>query len=306
METKILHGKPVADEIYIDLSRKIEKMPKKPYLVVFLIGDDPASKSYVVSKAKAAKKIGIREETVVLSPSTKEKELEYLIKKCAEEDDPDGILVQFPLPRHINPEKIILSIPPEKDVDGLHPQNLGSLMRGTAGHYPCTPSGVIELMKYYGIHTKGKNAVVLGRSLITGKPMANLLLDKAQDATVTVCHSSTPDISSFTTNADIVISAVGKPEFLKSEMVREGSTVIDIGVNRIPSASSKSGYVLKGDADFENLLGRVSGITPVPGGVGLLTVAMLMRNTVESALLRENKNGNTVGLSAQRASEENS
>lgn len=305
METKILQGKPVADEIYSDLSGKIARMQRKPYLVVFLVGEDPASKSYVSSKTKAAKKIGIRENTLVLPTGIKENELEYLVKKCAEEENPDGILVQFPLPSHINPEKIILSIPAEKDVDGLHPQNLGSLMRGTTGHYPCTPSGVIALLEYYRIQTKGKNAVVLGRSLITGKPMANLLLDKGIDATVAVCHSATPDISRYTSNAEIVISAVGRPCFLKSEMVKEGSTIIDVGVNRVPCSSSKNGYVLKGDSDFDNMLGRVSGITPVPGGVGLLTVAMLMKNTVKAALLRENKNGNTVGLSAQRASEEN-
>ncbi|MBN1619141.1 bifunctional 5,10-methylenetetrahydrofolate dehydrogenase/5,10-methenyltetrahydrofolate cyclohydrolase [candidate division WOR-3 bacterium] len=284
METRILEGRPVADKIYSEIAKTVAQMDKKPELVVFLIGDDPASRSYVKSKTRAAEKIGIKEKTVFLPENTSENDLERAIRDCVEEENPDGILVQFPLPQHINPEKIISVIPPEKDVDGLHPQNLGALMRGTTGHYCCTPSGIMALADYYGIDFRGKNTVLIGRSLIVGKPLANLLLAKGTDATLTVCHSLTKGLEQYTKKADIVISAVGKANYLKKDMVKEGCVIIDVGVNRIESSSSKSGYQICGDADYKDFLGHAGSITPVPGGVGLLTVAMLMKNTVNSAL----------------------
>ncbi|MBN2363480.1 bifunctional 5,10-methylenetetrahydrofolate dehydrogenase/5,10-methenyltetrahydrofolate cyclohydrolase [candidate division WOR-3 bacterium] len=284
MDTKILQGKPVADRIYAEISETVANMDEKPKLVVFFVGEDPASKSYVSSKARAAKKTGIIETTLTLPECTKENELVHMIKKYAEEENPDGILVQFPLPGHIDPEKIILAVPPEKDVDGLHPQNLGALLRGTSGHYCCTPAGIIALMDYYGLRVKGKSTVVLGRSLIVGKPLANLLLAKGTDATVTVCHSATSDLREYTENADYVVSAIGKANFLKKDMIKEGCCIIDVGVNRVESDSSAKGYSIRGDADFESMIGYAGAITPVPGGVGLMTVAMLMKNTVNSAL----------------------
>jgi len=212
------------------------------------------------------------------------------IKDLIVKDDPDGILVQLPLPGHIDEEKIIQTIPADKDVDGFHPYNLGCLLRGLPALYPCTPAGIMELLRFYNIDVSGRRVVIIGRSLIVGKPLAVMLMKKSVDATVTVCHSRTKNINEISKQADILIAALGKPKFIKREMVRENSIVIDVGVNSIDDPHSKKGYKLVGDCDFDNLIGHVDAITPVPGGVGPLTVALLMHNTVRASLVRSNLN----------------
>lgn len=277
MAAKILNGKYVAEKIRHDLSIKVKNIKDKtgrvPGLAVVLVGDDPASKTYVSMKEKACKKVGIYSEVYKLKADAQEHELLKLIHQLNSDEKIDGILVQLPLPGHIDEKKIIDAIKPEKDVDGFHPVNIGKLLINEKGFIPCTPYGIIKLLDYYGIEIEGKNAVVVGRSNIVGKPLAVLLLHR--NATVTICHSRTKNLPDITKKADILVAAVGKARIITSDMVKEGAVVIDVGINRIEGK-------LRGDVDYEKVKEKASWITPVPGGVGPMTITMLLNNTIEA------------------------
>lgn len=245
-------------------------------LTVIIVGDDPASRVYVNSKKKACEALGITSQEFALPQDTTEEELLSLIEKLNKDDKVNGILVQLPLPKHINEETVINTIDPKKDVDAFHPQNVGKIMIGNYDFLPCTPAGVMELIQESGISVTGKECVVLGRSNIVGKPQAMLLLH--QNGTVTVCHSRTQNLKEVTKRADILVAAIGKPNFVTADMVKEGAVVIDVGINRMPDKT------LCGDVDFEAVSKVASAITPVPGGVGPMTIAMLMKNTVTAAI----------------------
>lgn len=285
--SKILYGKPVAEAVYQRIQEKINDMKSHgitPGLVVVLVGEDPASQVYVRKKGKMCEKLGLVSETIHLNATTSEEELLNLINKLNNDSRYHGILVQLPLPAQIDEKKVILSIDPAKDVDCFHPQNVGLLVSGNPYVLPCTPAGIMEILKYYNIETQGKHVVVLGRSNIVGKPMANLLMQKNKEAnaTVTVVHSRTKNIADITRSADIIIAAIGQPEFLKADMVSESAVIVDVGINRV-SADNEKGYRLAGDVAFEEIHGKVQSITPVPGGVGPMTIAMLMNNTLTAA-----------------------
>ncbi|MCL6099869.1 MAG: bifunctional methylenetetrahydrofolate dehydrogenase/methenyltetrahydrofolate cyclohydrolase FolD [Bacteroidetes bacterium] len=281
----IIDGKKVAAEIRQELKEKVEWLRslnvRVPGLVTILVGDNPASLSYVTSKGKACNEIGMLSKIEKLSADTSEEELLKLIDSYNSNNDYDGILVQLPLPKHINEDKVIERIAPSKDVDGFHPISVGNLVIGKDTFYPCTPYGVVELLKRYKIETSGKHVVVVGRSNIVGKPVANLLLQKKEgaNAVVTVCHSAAKDLSRFTKEADILIAAIGRPYFIKANMVKDGVAVIDVGINRVEDSTLPKGYKLVGDVDYENVSKKASFITPVPGGVGPMTIAMLLQNT---------------------------
>ncbi len=281
----IIDGKKVAADIRAELKIKIDQLKTEdkalPGLVTILVGEDPASKVYVRMKHKACDEVGINSKAEVLDASITENELLKLIEQYNNDPLFHGILVQLPLPKHINEDAVIEAISPAKDVDGFHPKNVGKMVIGKETFFPCTPHGVVELLQRYNIETKGKHVVVVGRSNIVGKPVANLLLQKKEgaNAIVTVCHSAAEDLSYHTKQADILIAAIGRPEFIKEEMVKEGCVVIDVGVNRVDDSTSKKGYKLVGDVDFENVSKKASHITPVPGGVGPMTIAMLLKNT---------------------------
>ncbi|WP_456408518.1 bifunctional methylenetetrahydrofolate dehydrogenase/methenyltetrahydrofolate cyclohydrolase FolD [Caldithrix abyssi] len=284
---KLLKGKPVADHIYGQVSERLKILKEKgilPRLTVILVGDDPASKVYVSRKEKTCQKLGMDSETLHLPAATSQAELLQLIEKLNADRSTHGILVQLPLPAHIDEHRVLLKIDPDKDVDCFHPRNVGLLVSGKPYVLPCTPAGIVEMLKYYQIQTEGKHAVIIGRSNIVGKPMANLLMQKASaaNATVTVVHSRTKNLPEFTRQADILVAAMGRPEFVKADMVKEGAVVIDVGINR-KDADNEKGYVLVGDVAFDEVLPKAAGITPVPGGVGPMTIAMLMHNTLTVA-----------------------
>ena len=286
METKIIDGKQIASDVRADVAKKVAELKEKgvfPCLAVILVGENPASVSYVTGKRKALAEVGMVDKSITLPESTGEAELLKLIDDLNKDDSVHGILVQLPLPKHINEDKVIMAICPEKDVDGFHPVSVGNMMIGRPGFLPCTPHGIIVLLEKMGIETSGKHAVVIGRSNIVGKPVSILLARKETNCTVTMCHTGTKNMTEITKQADIVVVASGRPHTLTCEMVKEGAVVIDVGVNRIPDDSKKSGFRLVGDSDFDVLVGKVSYITPVPGGVGPMTIAMLMQNTLESA-----------------------
>ena len=286
MSATIIDGKAIAQEVRSGVAEKVRALKEKginPCLAVILVGANPASVSYVTGKRKALAEAGMLDKSVDLPESTSEEELLSVIDSLNNDPAVHGILVQLPLPKHIDEDKVIMRIAPEKDVDGFHPVNVGNMVIGRDGFLPCTPHGIIVLLKHMGIETSGKHAVVIGRSNIVGKPVAILLARKDVNCTVTICHTGTPDIGSFTRNADIVIVASGHPHTLTKDMVKPGAVVIDVGVNRIPDATKKSGFRLIGDADFDDIKETASYITPVPGGVGPMTIAMLMYNTLESA-----------------------
>jgi len=291
----IIDGKFVSSQIRSELKTEIEKLAEKigktPGLAAILVGENPASKVYVGMKSKACNEIGIKSSVVKLNENISEDELLNVIKKNNEDNNIHGILVQLPLPKHIDQNKILNSISVDKDVDGFHPYNVGNLIIGNDTFYPCTPYGIIELLDRYKIEVSGKHVVVVGRSNIVGKPIANMLLQKKKNAnaTVTVCHSNSRDISEFTRQADILIAAIGSPEIIKADMIKEGAVVIDVGVNRVEDNSEK-GYKLVGDVDYQNVVNKVAAITPVPGGVGPMTIAMLMKNTVKAFKLINNIN----------------
>lgn len=278
---QILSGKAVSQRIKDELREEVLKLKEKginPGLAVIIVGDDPASRVYVNNKKKACEDLGIYSEEYALDASTTEEELLALIKELNEKKSINGILVQLPVPKHINEETIINAIDPKKDVDAFHPVNVGKIMVGNFDFVPCTPAGVMELIKESGIDVSGKECVVVGRSNIVGKPQAMLLLH--QNGTVTICHSRTKDLKAKTKEADILVAAVGIPNFITGDMIKEGAVVIDVGINRI--ADKK----LVGDVDFESAEKVAGAITPVPGGVGPMTIAMLMKNTVKAAIIQ--------------------
>ncbi|MFB3056519.1 MAG: bifunctional methylenetetrahydrofolate dehydrogenase/methenyltetrahydrofolate cyclohydrolase FolD [Ignavibacteriaceae bacterium] len=286
----LIDGKKTAQEIREELKTDIQKLKDEgknvPGLVAILVGDDPASKIYVKSKGKACNEIGMRTKTEEIPSSISEKELLHIIESYNSNPDYHGILVQLPLPEHINEDNIIEAISPEKDVDGFHPVSVGKLVIGKDTFRSCTPAGIQELLIRYKINTKGKHVVVLGRSNIVGKPIANIMLQKKEHANsiVTICHSAAPDVSYYTKQADILIAAIGVPEFVKADMVKEGVVVIDVGINRVEDSSKPKGYRLTGDVAFDEVAEKASYITPVPGGVGPMTIAMLLKNTYKAYL----------------------
>jgi len=296
MVAEIINGNEVAKSIRGELKEVVAKMKADgvvPGLVVIIVGEDPASQVYVRKKGEACTELGIHSETIRLPATTTEEELLKFIDKYNADPKFDGILVQLPLPKHISEEKVLIRIDPGKDVDGFHPANVGKMVVGAESYLPCTPAGIQELLVRSGNDPKGRHVVVLGRSNIVGKPITNILLQKAPgaDATVTICHSRTKDLPGFTKQADILIAAMGSPKFVKADMVRDGVVVIDVGVNRIEDPSAKSGFRLVGDVDFEGVKQKAKAITPVPGGVGPMTITMLMKNTVKAAKIHHGWNG---------------
>ena len=286
MSAVIIDGKQIAADVRADVAKKVSELKEKgivPCLAVILVGENPASVSYVTGKRKALAEVGMADRSIQLPESTSEEELLKLIGELNADSSVHGILVQLPLPKHIDEDKVIMAIDPSKDVDGFHPVSVGNLMIGRPGFLPCTPHGIIVLLKKMGIETSGKHAVVIGRSNIVGKPVSILLARKDVNCTVTMCHTGTKDMGAITRQADIIVVASGHPHTLTADMVSDGAVIIDVGVNRIPDASKKSGFRLIGDCDFDDLVEKASYITPVPGGVGPMTIAMLMQNTLESA-----------------------
>ena len=286
MSATIIDGKAIAAQIRGEVAEKVSALKAKgitPCLAVILVGENPASVSYVTGKQKALAEVGMADRSLHLPESTTEKELLKIIDDLNKDTTVHGILVQLPLPEHINEEKVLLAIDPEKDVDGFHPMNVGNLVIGKKAFLPCTPHGIIVLLEKMGIETRGKHAVVIGRSNIVGKPVSLLLARKETNCTVTICHTGTKNMAEMTRQADILIAATGRPHTVTKDMVKPGAVVIDVGVNRIPDDTKKSGFRLTGDCDYADLLETASFITPVPGGVGPMTIAMLMFNTLESA-----------------------
>ncbi|MDO5470046.1 MAG: bifunctional methylenetetrahydrofolate dehydrogenase/methenyltetrahydrofolate cyclohydrolase FolD [Akkermansia sp.] len=286
MATTLIDGKAVAAKIREGLAAEIAELKaqgKTPGLAVVLVGEDPASQVYVGSKVRACEELGLYSQKWELPADTTQEQLVELIHQLNADDRIHGILVQSPPPPHIDEEAVILNIDPRKDVDGFHPANVAKLvLEDEEGFVPCTPLGCMELLKAYGIPTAGKHAVVIGRSLIVGKPMANLLVSKKANATVTIAHSRTADLPAVCRTADIIVAAVGRPEMVKADYVKDGAVVVDVGINRIPDATRPRGYRIVGDVDFEAVKDKCSAITPVPGGVGPMTIAMLMANTVKA------------------------
>ena len=283
---KIIDGKAVSQYLRGEIAKEVEMLRNEtgttPGLAVVLVGDDPASAVYVRNKKRACEETGIRSSVFELPPETTETALLALLEKLNNDDTVDGILVQLPLPQHISEEKVIAAIDPSKDVDAFHAENVGKIMLGKYEFLPCTPAGVMELLRYYDIPVAGKDCVVVGRSNIVGKPQAMLLL--AQNGTVTICHSRTENLTEKTKNADVLVVAVGRPDFITGEMVKSGATVIDVGINR------KADGKLCGDVHFESVEKVAGALTPVPGGVGPMTITMLLKNTVKAARCRIEKN----------------
>jgi methylenetetrahydrofolate dehydrogenase (NADP+)/methenyltetrahydrofolate cyclohydrolase len=288
MTARIIDGKQIAAQMREELKQKVTALKAKgvtPGLAVILVGDDPASKSYVTAKEKACEEIGIYSSDNRIPATTTQAELLAIIDQFNKDPKIHGILVQLPLPKHINEDAVLLAIDPKKDVDGFHPVNVGRMVVGQEAYLPCTPHGVIQLLVRSGVKLDGAEVVVVGRSNIVGKPVANMLIQKAPtgNATVTICHTRTKNLAEHVRRADIVIAAAGRPNTITAEMVKPGAVVIDVGVNRIDDASKKSGFRLVGDVDFEGVKEKASQITPVPGGVGPMTITMLLFNTVLSA-----------------------
>lgn len=285
---RIIDGKKTAAEIRVEIAADIKKLKRRkiyPGLAVVLVGNDPASEVYTRNKKKTCVDLGIVSFDHTLPQNTTEKRLLKLIDTLNADKRVHGILVQLPLPKQISEAKVLNAIDPQKDVDGFHPVSVGKMLNGEETFLPCTPNGCKELLMRYGYDPAGKHVVIVGRSNIVGKPMAAILMQKAEgaNATVTVCHSRTKNLAKFVQQADILIAAIGVPNFIKARMVKKGVVVIDVGVNRVADKTKKSGYRLVGDVDFKNVSKKAKAITPVPGGVGPMTITMLMKNTVESA-----------------------
>lgn len=289
----IIDGKKIALQIQQEIAEQLRSMGgRKPCLAVIIVGNHPASLIYVERKTKACAETGIESRRINLSENTSEKQLLEEIEKLNHDVNVDGILLQLPLPKHINPGQALKHISPDKDVDGLHPLNLGKLLSGDKDPFiPCTPLGVKVMLERSQVDVSGKHVVILGRSNLVGKPMAAILMQNASggNATVTVANSHTRDIGSLCSTADIIIAAMGQPQFVKANMVREGAVVIDVGINKINDSQTASGYRIVGDVDFDNVAKKCSFITPVPGGVGPMTIAMLLSNTLKSYLQRQMK-----------------
>ena len=283
---EIIDGKTTSLAIKDEIAEKVKQIindgGKVPHLAAVLVGDDGASQTYVNGKVKACEYVGFKSSLLKFESDISEAELLEVVDKLNNEDDIDGYIVQLPLPKHIAPQKVIERIKPEKDVDGFHPVNVGRMVLGLPAYISATPFGILKLLERYKIDTEGKECVIIGRSDIVGTPMSNLLSRKTYpgNCTVTLCHSRTKDIKALSKNADIVIAALGMPEFLTGDMVKEGAVVIDVGVTRVPDATKKRGYALKGDVKFDEVSEKASYITPVPGGVGPMTIASLLYNTL--------------------------
>ncbi|RDD30261.1 bifunctional methylenetetrahydrofolate dehydrogenase/methenyltetrahydrofolate cyclohydrolase FolD [Prosthecochloris sp. ZM] len=286
----LIDGKKVSTDLKNELKTRVEELKAKagcvPGLTVIIVGEDPASQVYVRNKAKSCKETGMNSTVIELPAETSQEELLGKIEALNQDPDVHGILVQQPLPSHIEEYAVTMAIDPAKDVDGFHPENVGQMVLGNLDKcfISCTPFGILELLRRYDIETRGKHCVVVGRSNIVGKPMANLMLQKLRETncTVTVCHSATQNMPELTRQADILIAAIGRANFITREMVKPGAVVIDVGINRIEDPSRKSGFRLAGDVDFDNVAEMASAITPVPGGVGPMTIAMLLKNTLQS------------------------
>jgi methylenetetrahydrofolate dehydrogenase (NADP+)/methenyltetrahydrofolate cyclohydrolase len=286
---QILDGKLVSQVVKDQLKTKTDLLKaegkKIPHLAAILIGSNGASETYVASKVKTCHEIGFKSSLIRFEETVEEKDLIKAIERLNNDDEIDGILVQLPLPKHINEEKIINLINPDKDVDGFHPVSVGKLVQGLPAFIPATPYGIMLLLEHYKIETSGKHAVVIGRSNIVGRPMSILLSQNTYpgNCTVTICHSRTNNLKEICLQADIIVAALGKPGFLKADMVKQGAVVIDVGITRVADTTRKSGFAIKGDVDFENVAPKCSYITPVPGGVGLMTIGALMMNTYNAA-----------------------
>jgi methylenetetrahydrofolate dehydrogenase (NADP+) / methenyltetrahydrofolate cyclohydrolase len=290
---KILDGKAasqaIKNELKIDVAQLAAEGKKVPHLAAILVGTNGASETYVAAKVKACEEVGFKSTLVRFEESISESKLLDKIAELNNDPDVDGILVQLPIPKHISDEKVINAIDPDKDVDGFHPVNVGKLLQGLPTFVPATPHGIMLLLEHFKVETKGKHAVIVGRSNIVGRPMSVLLSSNANpgNCTVTICHSQTTNIKEFCLQADIVVAALGKPEFIKADMIKEGAVVIDVGITRVEDATKKTGFKLKGDVAYEEVAPKCSWITPVPGGVGPMTIAALMKNTYHSCM---NKN----------------
>jgi len=287
----ILDGKKISNEIKNEIAEEVQKMKdlgeKVPHLAAIIVGNDGASETYVASKVKACERVGFESTLVKMSSTTSETELLNKIKELNQNPDIDGFIVQLPLPPQIDTQKVLLTVNPDKDVDGFHPTNFGKMALDMSSFIPATPFGILELLERYKVETQGKHTVVIGRSHIVGRPMSILMGRKGfpGNSTVTLTHSYTKNITQITSQADIIITALGNPGFLKAEMVKEGAVIIDVGITRVTDENTEKGYRISGDVDFENVSKKASFITPVPGGVGPMTIAMLLKNTL---LAREN------------------
>jgi len=287
--TEIIDGKATSLAVKDEIAEKVKQIVKDggkiPHLAAVLVGDDGASQTYVSGKVKACEYVGFKSTLLTFEDDISEKKLLDVVDELNNDDDIDGYIVQLPLPKHISARKVIERIRPEKDVDGFHPINVGRMVLGLPAYISATPFGILKLIERYKIDTEGKECVIIGRSDIVGTPMSNLLSRKTYpgNCTVTLCHSRTKDIKALSQNADIVIAALGRPEFLTADMVKEGAVVIDVGVTRVPDATKKRGYALKGDVKFDEVSEKASFITPVPGGVGPMTIASLLYNTLMAA-----------------------
>lgn len=283
---QLLDGKKISDDIKNEIAEEVNKIKAKgqkvPHLAAVILGNDGASLTYVGSKVKACERVGFESTLVKMSATTSEVELLAKIKELNENDDIDGFIIQLPLPPQINEQKVLMAVDPSKDVDGFHPENFGRMALDMSTFIPATPFGILELLERYNVETQGKHTVVIGRSHIVGRPMSILMGRKGfpGNSTVTLTHSHTKNISQITTQADIIITALGVPNYLKAEMVKDDVVVIDVGITRVVDESHPKGYVIQGDVDFENVSKKASFITPVPGGVGPMTIAMLLKNTL--------------------------
>lgn len=285
----LLDGKKLSEELKLEIAEEVKHLTakggKQPHLAAILVGNDGGSLTYVGHKVKSCEQVGFKSTLLHFEDSITEEFLLSEVKKLNENIDIDGFIVQLPLPKHINPDKVIMSIDPNKDVDGFHPVNVGKVTLGLSAYVSATPLGITKILERYNIATEGKHCVVIGRSNIVGRPMSILMSgqSKTGNATVTVCHSKTKNLKEITLQADIIIAALGKPEFLTGEMVKEGAVVIDVGTTRVPDTTTKSGWRLKGDVKFDEVSPKCSAITPVPGGVGPMTVVSLLLNTLKAA-----------------------
>ena len=287
METLLLKGKPVSDSIRLSLEPRVQSLIEigiVPKLAAIIVGDDPASQVYVRNKARAFRKLSCESQTYQLDSKSSEEDVLTLIDRRNNDPSVHGILVQLPLPNHLDSKTILHTVSPEKDVDGFHPENLGLLLEGNPNFIPCTPHGVLEILRHYDIPVSGRHAVIVGRSNIVGKPMFALLAQKFEmgNATVTICHTGTKDLAAYTKQGDIIIAAAGSPNMITGDMIKEGADIIDVGINRVDDDSEK-GYTLVGDVNTESVMGIANSVTPVPGGVGPMTITMLLVNTVKSA-----------------------
>ena len=287
METLLLKGKPVSDSIRLSLEPRVQSLIETgivPKLAAIIVGDDPASQVYVRNKARAFEKLSCESQTYRLDSKSNEENVLTLIDRLNNDPSAHGILVQLPLPNHLDSKTILHTVSPNKDVDGFHPENLGLLLEGNPNFIPCTPHGVLEILRHYDIPVSGRHAVIVGRSNIVGKPMFALLAQKFEmgNATVTICHTGTKDLAAYTKQGDIIIAAAGSPNMITGDMIKEGADIIDVGINRVDDDSEK-GYTLVGDVNTESVMGIANSVTPVPGGVGPMTITMLLVNTVKSA-----------------------